>query len=52
MRHRFKNDSRPFRILLHLWGIYMQGIACNFDFTISHGGKSDATKHISTKKTY
>ena len=48
MNHLFKNDSQILPILLlHLWGFCT---ACNFDFTVSYGGKSDITKHISSKK--
>ena len=51
MRHHFKNNSQIFRILLQSLGnLYARYTTCNFDFTVSHGGKSDATKHISSKK--
>ena len=40
----------PYITYSSLGNLYARCTACNFDFTVSHGGKSDITKHISSKK--
>ena len=40
----------PYITSSSLGNLYTRCTACNFDFTFSHGRKSDVTKHIGSKK--